>query len=40
MDVDDFLRELREFVEIHEVVRSGVAAIASGDQILALRHTA
>ena len=40
IEVDDFLRELREFVEIHEVVRSGVAAIASGDQILALRHTA
>lgn len=38
MDVDDFLRELREFVEIHEVVRSGVAAIASGEQILALRQ--
>ncbi|MEC9407125.1 MAG: acetolactate synthase small subunit [Pseudomonadota bacterium] len=40
IEVDDFLRELREFVEIHEVVRSGVAAIASGDQILALRQTA
>lgn len=40
VEVDDFLRELREFVEIHEVVRSGVAAIASGDQILALRQSA
>ena len=39
-DADDFLRELREFVEIHEVVRSGIAAIASGDQILALRQSA
>lgn len=34
LEIDDFVRELRSVTRIVEVVRSGVAAVASGDQVL------
>ena len=37
LQIDDFMREVRGATRIVEVVRSGVAAVASGEQVLALR---
>lgn len=37
LQIDDFMREVRSATRIVEVVRSGVAAVASGEQVLALR---
>ncbi|MBR9814565.1 acetolactate synthase small subunit [bacterium] len=35
LEIDDFMRELRSVTRIVEVVRSGVAAVASGEQVMA-----